>query len=1104
MATVGTLSIKLVADAKGLDAGLSSAQRSLQNAGQSMKNLGKGMTLGLTAPLLAIGAAANKAGTELNRNMANVASLGVSTQRVNELRDSVQSLAIETGKSTTDVAQGLYQVISAFGDTADTANILAINVKAAAAGLATTEEAIALTSAVTKGYGDTNAEAVQHAADLAFVTVQLGQTTFPELAGSIGRVTPLAAALGVAMEEMFAVMATATGVTGSASEVSTQLRGILQSMMAPTGAMVKLYEQLGVAGGAALIEQLGLGGAIETIVAAAEKSGTPLQKYIGSIEGQTLALALAGPQAESYRQKLDAMTKAAGATDAAFQAQTQGVNAAGFAAQQASVKWQVFLQKLNEGLGPLKLAGIEALEPLADAALRMADAFATLDPKMQAWVVGALAATAAAGPLLVALGSIVAGASVLISPLGAVAVAIGAVGIAAYLYQVQVAAFASTLQDKLAPALDTLRGYQAEFMQILPALQSEATGMAQSGLGGIEQLQAQMESGFGAVRARVEQLALELQGAFDEGGWSGLYALGKDKVTGLADALAAGLVEMRQTAELGLAMAAIGFRIQANTALSEAGAFLDESGVRAWVERTVVQARQWAQDQFGQGTGAGDFVQRSVARVMGVVEDVQARMQQAKTGDAVERFNAAVTGVLDVLSLVHGIRTDAILTGAAALSKVTQAMLKFGAAVVESWNAEAIAGRLGETATMLAEGLTSAFEGADLAGLGDAAGAFAKALATKLGDTLGTAGFGEQIGGAIGKATAAIASGAQDFAGSFAAQLGATDWSQFGAELATFVRGFISGLMVATVDVAIQAVRESAQKTKGMSQTELAGYYAEQMGGQGFEIRGPGSDIEDAIVGFFANIIDWQALPGNIMAAAGMGEGFDLGGLFTEPEWVTELRTFKFTKPVWVTELQNFVTWGGMVIAETLAKAFTWPTLPKAFVEWAWPLASNGLSDLINWLWPLSGNGLSDLLNWGWPVSGGGLSDLLGWKWPFMPMPGWVESLLGFNPFAGGGGSGAGVGGGGGGGGGGFGPTFVYGHAMGVRNWAGGWSLVGEQGPELAYLPAGTDVFSNGESRRMLADTAPVTVNVNVASVNSELDMESLAWRVATLVQKRR
>lgn len=44
----------------------------------------------------------------------------------------------------------------------------------------------------------------------------------------------------------------------------------------------------------------------------------------------------------------------------------------------------------------------------------------------------------------------------------------------------------------------------------------------------------------------------------------------------------------------------------------------------------------------------------------------------------------------------------------------------------------------------------------------------------------------------------------------------------------------------------------------------------------------------------------------------------------------------------------------------------------------------------------------------------------------------------------------------------------IPGFAEGVRNFEGGWAMVGEQGPELVNLPKGSDVFSNSDSAAML------------------------------------
>ena len=430
---LGTAVVKIEADLDGLDKGLEKAKDKAGKGadditkalGAKMTKAGEGLTAGVTAPILGIGGAALKMSTDFNGAMANVATLlPENIDRVNELKGAVQDMAIATGKDTGDLAGGLYQAVSAFGDTADTVDILGINAKAAAAGLASTEEAIALTSAVTKGYGDTSAEAVQKASDLALETVRLGQTTFPELAASIGRVTPLAAELGLTQEELFGVMATGTGVTGGAAEVSTQLRGILQSLMVPTKDMAGLMGDLGYASGEAMLADLGLQGALQKVTDAAAESGEPLQKYISQIEAQTLALALTGPQATTFNEKMDEMQDVTGATDDAFRKQTEGINKNGFAMQKASSKAQVMGEKLGDGLAPALSKAIDAASPLIDLLVGAADGFSKLDPTVQTVIVTVALLAAGLGPLLIGLGMVLPALSGLLPVLATVGGAI--------------------------------------------------------------------------------------------------------------------------------------------------------------------------------------------------------------------------------------------------------------------------------------------------------------------------------------------------------------------------------------------------------------------------------------------------------------------------------------------------------------------------------------------------------------------------------------------------------------------------------------------------------------------------------------------------------
>lgn len=380
-------------------------ERQSSKTAAALMKTGATVTAGLTLPIIGMGAASIKAATDFNEGMANVATLiPGNAKRIDDLKDAVQGMAIATGQSTKDLTGGLYQVISAFGDTADTAKILDTNARAAAAGMATTEQAIALTSAVTKGYGDTSAEAVAKASDLALLTVRLGQTTFPELAGAIGKVVPLSKQLGVSQEELFAVMATATGVTGNAAEVATQYRGILQSLFAPTTDMQGALKKMGFESGDAAIKGVGLKGALDGVLKVQQASGQPLQKFISSIEGQTLALQLSGASSKDYNAKLGEMGKAQGAAVQAFKDQTEGVNAAGFAYKQFEQKIAVTAQRLGDALIPLVLKAWTALEPFVDAAIELVNWFSKAPAPIQNTVIAIAALAAAIGPMILACG----------------------------------------------------------------------------------------------------------------------------------------------------------------------------------------------------------------------------------------------------------------------------------------------------------------------------------------------------------------------------------------------------------------------------------------------------------------------------------------------------------------------------------------------------------------------------------------------------------------------------------------------------------------------------------------------------------------------------
>lgn len=269
-----------------------------------------------------------EAAKTFEKQMSNVGTLldGDVKKRLNEMNDQLLAVSVTSGVATSDLTDGLYNVVSAFGDSAEATKQLEIAAKAAKAGNATTTDSINLLSAVTKGYGDTSAKAQQKAADLAFQTVKLGQTTFPELAASMGKVIPLAKTMSISQEELFGAMATLTGVTGGTAEVTTQLRGAVQGFLQPTKEMTEVIKAFGYADGKAMLEANGLQGSLDLLKEAVKGNDLAFAGLFSSVEAKNAVLALAGSQAENFTAKTKAMYEATGAANKAFIAQIDNVD----------------------------------------------------------------------------------------------------------------------------------------------------------------------------------------------------------------------------------------------------------------------------------------------------------------------------------------------------------------------------------------------------------------------------------------------------------------------------------------------------------------------------------------------------------------------------------------------------------------------------------------------------------------------------------------------------------------------------------------------------------------------------------------------------------
>ena len=360
----------------------STADKNLAALGKTAKTAGKiaaGAMAAAATAVATLGTAAVKSAAEYETQLANVSTLLTGTEaevaaRTAEIGDQVLEISNRTGVATADLTDGMYQVVSAFGDSADAAAILETAAKSAAAGNATTTDSINLLSAVTKGYGDTSAEAVQQAADLAFATVRLGQTSFPELAAGMGKVIPLASTLGLEQEQLWGAMATLTGVTGSTAEVVTQMKATMQAFLSPSKNMQAALKNMGYESGQALLESKGLQGSLEALKDAVGGDELAFAGLFSSVEAQTAVLAMAGNQAENLTSKTAEMYEATGAANTAFERQTDTL---AYDIQMIKNLGANFLTQLGTNILPYVREFAEAALPVVSEALEKIGGYMT-------------------------------------------------------------------------------------------------------------------------------------------------------------------------------------------------------------------------------------------------------------------------------------------------------------------------------------------------------------------------------------------------------------------------------------------------------------------------------------------------------------------------------------------------------------------------------------------------------------------------------------------------------------------------------------------------------------------------------------------------------
>ncbi len=328
----GNVLKNLTVEATGLDEALDKVGETARNTGSQLKEMAarsmifegamrsietlRDMVGGLAAPFNSFETAMRSANT-----MA-----GKSGEEFDALSDKIVGLSKKIPLAREELANGLYQTISNGVPEDNWIEFLDQSSKAAVGGLADLGQTVTVTSTLIKNYGLSwdQAGAIQ---DKIQMTAKNGVTSFEQLGQALPRVSGSASQLGVSMDELMAVFATTTGVTGNTAEVSTQLAAVLNALIKPSAEATQAAEAMGIGFNAASVQAagglenflLGLDTSIQEYSAkTGQLSETIYGQLFGSAEALRLLGSLTGEQKDKFSENIGAMADSAGTIDEAF------------------------------------------------------------------------------------------------------------------------------------------------------------------------------------------------------------------------------------------------------------------------------------------------------------------------------------------------------------------------------------------------------------------------------------------------------------------------------------------------------------------------------------------------------------------------------------------------------------------------------------------------------------------------------------------------------------------------------------------------------------------------------------------------------------------
>lgn len=339
------------------------------------------------------------AAASFETSIAKVSTLAdTSKVPMDQLKASLLSLSSETGASVEGLAEAAYQALSAGVDTANVVDFVATATKLSTAGFTESATAVDVLTTALNAYG-LGGEEVERVASMLVKTQDLGKTSVDELAGSMGRVIPVAAAYGVGLDQLSTAYALITASGTNTAIATTNLAAMLNELASNSSDVAAILEdETGKSFADLMAEGKNLGDIMTILSDSVDGNSTAFSNLWSSSTAGQSALTLLNSGADKFNKTLGDMQESSGAVDRNFGIMA---NTSEFAAQRMATAANNLKIAIGDQLNP----AIDKLHELGGSAFEWATDFVNQNP----WIVNAIVGvTAAIGALSVGVAALAA------------------------------------------------------------------------------------------------------------------------------------------------------------------------------------------------------------------------------------------------------------------------------------------------------------------------------------------------------------------------------------------------------------------------------------------------------------------------------------------------------------------------------------------------------------------------------------------------------------------------------------------------------------------------------------------------------------------------